>query len=143
MHNHTPLAKKSPNPSQRAAAPLRSKAAGTTPSAISELPVISSEAVVPTPNIRERFEELDPLLPLAELVHTLADYEKQRVDPETGQVLTVEAIKLEMPVELRVMVDEAGQVTLKGAPPTQRTATTVLPVFHQMQIRIVEDRYGQ
>ena len=91
----------------------------------------------------EQFEELDPLMPLADLIHTLTDYEKQRINPETGQVLTVEQIKVDMPIELRVSVDDAGQVTLKGAAPTQRTETTVLPVFHQMQLRIVEDRYGQ
>ncbi|WP_163664379.1 hypothetical protein [Adonisia turfae] len=95
----------------------------------------------------EQFEELDPLLPFADLVHSLTDYEKQRVNSETGQVLTVEAIKVDMPIELRVTVDDAGQVTLKGAAPTQRTTTTVLPVFHRMQMRIVEDhgeeRHGQ
>ena len=91
----------------------------------------------------EQFEELDPLMPLADLIHVLTDYEKQRINPETGQVLTVEQIKVDMPIELRVSVDDAGQVTLKGAAPTQRTETTVLPIFHQMQLRIVEDRHGQ
>ena len=91
----------------------------------------------------EQFEELDPLMPLADLIHVLTDYEKQRMNPETGQVLIVEQIKVDMPIELRVSVDDAGQVTLKGAAPTQRTETTVLPIFHQMQLRIVEDRHGQ
>lgn len=91
----------------------------------------------------EQFEELDPLIPLADLIHGLTDYEKQRMNPETGQVLTVEQIKVDMPLELRVSVDDAGQVTLKGTAPTQRTETNVLPVFHQMQLRIVEDRHGQ
>lgn len=95
------------------------------------------------PTTHEQFEDLDPLLSFADLIHTLTDYEKQRVNPETGQVLTVEQIKVDMPIELRVEVDESGQVTLKGAAPTQRTETTVLPVFHQMQLRIVEDRHGQ
>ncbi|EKU98900.1 hypothetical protein Lepto7375DRAFT_8233 [Leptolyngbya sp. PCC 7375] len=102
--------------------------------------VTSSDVASESPLAQEQFEELDPLLPMAELVHTLTDYEKQRVNPETGQVLTVEEIKVDMPIELRVTVDDAGQVTLKGAAPTQRTATTVLPMFHRMQLRIVEDR---
>ena len=109
---------------------------------------LESTAVIPekvskAPTAREQFEDLDPLLPMADLIHTLTDYEKQRVDPETGQVLTVEQIKVDMPIELRVEVDESGQVRLKGAAPTQRTETTLLPVFHQMQLHIVEDRHGQ
>lgn len=86
---------------------------------------------------------IDALLPFSDLIATLADYEKQRIDSDTGQVLTVEAIAVHMPVELRVSVDDSGQVTLKGSPPTQRTETAVLPVFHQMKLRIVEARYGQ
>ncbi|MEM8808169.1 MAG: hypothetical protein AAGF01_19280 [Cyanobacteria bacterium P01_G01_bin.38] len=90
----------------------------------------------------ESTADRDPLLPFAELIQSLTDYEKQRVNPETGQVLTVENIKVDMPIELRVSVNEAGQVTLKGAAPTQRTSTTVLPVFHRMQVHVVEDRHG-
>ena len=88
------------------------------------------------------FDESDPLLPLADLLHTLTDSEKQRVDPATGQVLTVEQINVNMPIELRINVDEGGQVSLQGSAPTQRTKTTVLPVFHQMQVTIVEHRHG-
>ncbi|MEO1395813.1 MAG: hypothetical protein AAFV90_23190 [Cyanobacteria bacterium J06634_5] len=85
----------------------------------------------------------EPLLPFSAVIQALTDYEKQRVDPETGQVLTVEKIKVDMPIELRVGVDEAGQVTLRGSAPTQRTETTVLPTFHQMQLTVVEARHGE
>ncbi|MFG6107474.1 hypothetical protein U2F10_34915 [Leptothoe sp. EHU-05/26/07-4] len=140
MNNHTEPPTNSPNPSQPVP-PLPGRS-DVTPSEMIELEVTSPDPIVTAATSSEQFEELDPLLPLADLIPTLADYEKQRVDPDTGQVLTVEEIKLDMPVELRVIVDEAGQVTLKGAPPTQRTATTVLPMFHQMQMHIVEARYG-
>ena len=36
----------------------------------------------------QEFEKIDPLLPFAELIDSLTDYEKQRFNPETGQVLT-------------------------------------------------------
>ena len=88
-------------------------------------------------------EELGLLLPLSDLLQTLTNYEKQHIDPETGQVLTVEQIQVNMPIELRVSVNETGQVTLKGSAPTQRTGTTILPVFHQMQLCLIEDRYDQ
>ncbi|MDJ0702775.1 MAG: hypothetical protein QNJ46_05795 [Leptolyngbyaceae cyanobacterium MO_188.B28] len=108
-----------------------------------ESAVVIPEPVSEAPIAPAQFENLDPLLPWADLIHALTDYEKQRVDPETGQVLTVEQIKVDMPIELRVEVDESGQVKLKGSAPTQRTETTLLPVFHQLQLHIVEDRHGQ
>lgn len=96
------------------------------------------EVAAPAP-----FDDLDPLAPIADLIHSLTDYEKQRVDPETGQVLTVEEIKVDVPIELRVSEGEAGLFTVEGSAPSQRTETTVLPVFHLMQLRIVKDRDGR
>ncbi|MGI9284451.1 MAG: hypothetical protein ACR2P1_03630 [Pseudomonadales bacterium] len=89
-----------------------------------------------------QFDDLDPLAPIADLIHSLTDYEKQRVDPETGQVLTVEHIKVDIPFELRVSEGEGGLVTVEGSAPSQRTATSLIPVFHRMQLRIVEDGNG-
>ncbi|NJM59353.1 MAG: hypothetical protein HC849_02730 [Oscillatoriales cyanobacterium RU_3_3] len=44
-----------------------------------------------------------------------------------------------MPIELKVTANNDGTVNLKGSPPTQLVKTTVMPVFHQMQIRIVRE----
>jgi hypothetical protein len=82
-------------------------------------------------------DEDDLLLPVAELIHDLANYE-QPFDPKTGQAMTIEQIRLDMPIELRVGVDNDGTVHLKGAPPTQRTETTIMPVFHRMKLRITQ-----
>lgn len=83
--------------------------------------------------------EDDILMPFAIFVQGLADHSLQVADPITGQSLTVDEMKLNLPIEIRVEVDDAGIVTLKGSPPTQRTETTILPVFHQMQLRIAQD----
>lgn len=136
--NPTPVPTAAPT-TEPASAPLAESREERSPIPLEGSGTVSDDA----PTAQEQFEDLDPLLSFADLIHTLTDYEMQRVDPETGQVLTVEEIKVNMPIELRVSVDDAGQVTLKGAAPTQRTETTVLPVFHQMQVRIVEDRHGQ
>ena len=85
------------------------------------------------------WDEDDPLPPFNQLVSHLADYNQQWVDPDTGQTLTVEQLQVEMPIELRVTVADDGSVSLQGAPPTQRTETTILPVFHQMKLRIVRE----
>lgn len=79
------------------------------------------------------------LMQFSEMIDILSDYEKQRVDPETGQVMTIEEIKLNYPIELKVTTDSEEKVTIKSSPPTQRTETTILPVFHQIKMRIVRD----
>lgn len=88
-------------------------------------------------------DDLDLLVPIAEMIHSLTDYEKQRFDPETGQLLTVDKITVEIPIELRVSEGETGRVTIEGSAPSQRTETTVLPIFHHLQLRIVKDPHGR
>jgi hypothetical protein len=75
----------------------------------------------------------------ADLIAALADYGMTLDDPDTGLNLTIEQININMPIEFNVTTHDTGQVTLWGTPPTQRTETTFLPVFHQMQLRIVRD----
>lgn len=83
-------------------------------------------------------DEDDLLLPVAKLIYDLTNYE-QPFDPKTGQAMTIEQIRLDMPIELRVGVDNEGTVHLKGAPPTQRLETTIMPVFHRMKLRIIQN----
>lgn len=77
--------------------------------------------------------------PFSELVHDLVDYGMYLEDENTGLAMTVENVNLNMPVEIGITVDDNGKVTLSGSPPTQRTKTTILPVFHQMKIKVVRD----
>jgi hypothetical protein len=79
------------------------------------------------------------LMPFSQLVEELTNYEKQQVDPNTGFAMTIEQLTVDMPIELKVTVNNDGTVNLKGSPPTQLVKTTVMPVFHQMQIRIVRE----
>ncbi len=88
------------------------------------------------------FKDLDYMGSIADFIHSLTDYEKQRYEPKTGQLQEVEQIKVDMPIELRVSEDESGQVVVKASAPSQRTETTHVPVFHRMQLRIVKDRDG-
>jgi hypothetical protein len=81
----------------------------------------------------------DSLMTFHELIEDLVSTEMAIADPMTGMAQIIEQVDVEMPIELRVEVDEMGQVTLMGSPPTQRTETTILPVFHQMRLRICRD----
>ncbi len=97
------------------------------------------DAITPTiPNDNDSL-----LMPFSQLIHDLVDYNKHLEEPILGQVMTVEQVKLDMPVEINIAVDDQGKVTLNGSPPTQRTETTILPVFHQLKLRVVRDEDGQ
>ena len=79
------------------------------------------------------------LMQFSDMIEVLSNYEKQRIDPQTGQVMTLEEIQLEFPIELRIEVDAEENLTLKSSPPTQRTTTTILPVFHHLKVKIVRN----
>jgi hypothetical protein len=73
-------------------------------------------------------------LPLGDFVSWFCD--TARVDDETDGQMAVQALRLDLPVELAVEHDEAGRLAVLMSPPTQRLATTFLPVFHRMALRI-------
>lgn len=79
----------------------------------------------------------DLLMPFADLVQELVGDHDPLIDEATGQEMTIDRIKLTLPVELRVVVAEDGSIHLKGSPPTQRTETTIMPVFHRLQLEVV------
>lgn len=81
----------------------------------------------------------DILLPFTHFIQEMADYGEQLADPQTGLTMTVDEVKLKLPVEIRISVGDSGQVTLKGSPPTQRTETTFMPVFHQLSLRVTRE----
>ncbi len=100
------------------------------------------------------------LRPVSELLGALLDvdlvnFEQQRLctgpgsasdhfshteDPEALELLaglTIEELRLDLPIELDVLVDENGQVELQSAPPTQQIETSVMPVLHRLMVRMV------
>lgn len=81
----------------------------------------------------------DILMPFADLVQELVAYNGYLEDPASGHAMTIERVKLNMPVEIRVTVDDDGTIRLKGSPPTQLTETTIMPVFHQLQMEVMRD----
>jgi len=79
------------------------------------------------------------LMPFSDLVLELTSYEKQLIDPISGYTMTIEQVTVDMPVELKINVNKDGTVNLNASPPTQLVKTTVMPVFHQLKLRVVRD----
>jgi hypothetical protein len=77
--------------------------------------------------------------PLHAFVEALAVAAEPIVDAQSGAGMFVESLQISMPFELDVHVDDEGHVSLAGSPPTQYTETTILPVFHQLKLRVVAE----
>ncbi|UEM21763.1 hypothetical protein JL100_003070 [Skermanella mucosa] len=76
------------------------------------------------------------LAPFGDFAADLAVFAETLEDADAGVSLAVESMTIDLPVELEVLVDDDGRVRLGGEPPTQVTATSVMPVFHRMRITL-------
>ena len=80
-----------------------------------------------------------PLLPFADFMNVLGEHDGVVTDmAEQGNVvrLTVVELAFDLPMELRVRQDEAGDLVLRSGPPTQRVETTIFPVLHRLRVRL-------
>jgi len=82
------------------------------------------------------------LVPFASFIAGLTDIWEPMHDPELGLYMFVEDLGLILPCEVRVETDEAGEMMIAGAPPTQHTETSIMPVFHHLRVHIAINEYG-
>lgn len=87
----------------------------------------------------------EAFLPFVELISELSDLEGRVADVfDDGQVsMEIEKAEMGLPVELDILVDDSGQVTLGGVPPLYHLETSFTPVFHQLTLKLeVTNDYG-
>jgi hypothetical protein len=77
---------------------------------------------------------LDLLPGLAETVGLLAEPALE------GEGMVVERLALDLPFEMQVL-REGGGIALTASPPTQKTETSIMPVWHRLAltVEVVED----
>lgn len=80
------------------------------------------------------FEFLSPVM---DFVLGFTDFTDEVRDEAVGLACSVTEIKVDMPVEMVIRVDDSGTVRLASAPPTQQIATTIFPVLHRMRLGLV------
>ena len=78
----------------------------------------------------------DALPPFAEVVTGVAAMEPEEV---SDGAVDIDNIWVSFPVELEVVLDDAGTLQVRGAPPLVRTRTGFMPVYHQVSLRIVKE----
>jgi hypothetical protein len=75
-------------------------------------------------------------LPLGELVSWFCETARVEDEAMAGEDrMSVRGLRLDLPVELTV-AHEGERLAVLASPPSQRVATTILPVFHRMTVRI-------
>jgi hypothetical protein len=85
----------------------------------------------------EHYAAEDDVPGLADLVFGMvgAAMDAQPEDSELVGTVIVESMTMELPVELYVRAN--GSVV--STPPRQKIETTILPVWHRLKLRVVED----
>ena len=79
----------------------------------------------------------DRLTSLSEFIGELAA--AVTAEPQDGEAwLTLAELSVGLPFELDLL-EVDGRIVLDAAPPTQHTETTVMPVLHQLTLRIEAD----
>lgn len=82
----------------------------------------------------------DQELPIfSEFLEGLSDVTQPVGDVFGENVLLVTDVKVNLPFELDIKINEDGNVSFLAAPPTQRIETTIMPVFHTVGIHLVLD----
>ena len=76
-----------------------------------------------------RLEPDEPLPPLSELVGALFE-DVVSLEAETDAA-RVEGLRVDLPIEIDDTLD-----TVRCSPPTQYTATSVMPIFHRLTLRL-------
>jgi hypothetical protein len=84
------------------------------------------------------------LIPLQQFVEGLTDIEGEVWDAEKVVHSYIHEFKIEMPVELELLVDDEGKVEIRSAPPLYYVDTTFRPSYHAIRFTAIkfEPRYG-
>ena len=78
----------------------------------------------------------ESMLEWSEFISQMTEVDGYLRDDEMGTAMQLETVEMSMPIQLDLHVGEDGRVILSGSPPLYYVDTTILPVFHQLSIKI-------
>lgn len=78
----------------------------------------------------------EAMLSLGEFVSQMTDLDGYIIDTDNSTAMHLEQVKLSIPIQLDLLVRGDGSLILGGSPPLYYTETTILPVFHQLDVTI-------
>ena len=78
----------------------------------------------------------EALAPFQSFLGALAATTEAFEDESAGLRTFIEALRVSLPFEMDVLVDDLGRVHLAGGPPVCYTETSVVPIFHQLALGV-------
>jgi hypothetical protein len=78
----------------------------------------------------------ETMLEWSDFISQMTEVDGYLRDDEMGTAMQLEKVEMSMPIQLDLHVAEDGRVILGGSPPLYYVDTTILPVFHQLSIKI-------
>ncbi len=87
----------------------------------------------------------EKLQPFSVLVESLSAITHAAPESDFWEVLKVDKILVDLPVEIDVLVNDDNTITLASAPPTQHIETSFMPTIQHLKLTIVrlEDLNGE
>jgi hypothetical protein len=80
----------------------------------------------------------EALLPMYQHLQGFVDINGVISDDFAGVKMELEEVEIESPIQLQIIVQENGAVTLGSSPPVYYVETGVMPVFHQIKVKAVK-----
>jgi hypothetical protein len=85
----------------------------------------------------------ETMLAWSEFISQMTEVDGYLRDDEMGTAMQLEKVEMSMPIQLELHVGDDGKVVIGGSPPLYYVDTTILPVFHQLSIKIgVTENYN-
>jgi hypothetical protein len=78
----------------------------------------------------------EAMLEMNEFIAQMTEVEGYLYDEEMETAMQLEKVKLSVPIQLDLQVQDDGAIALGGSPPLYYVETTILPVFHQLTVNI-------
>lgn len=97
------------------------------------------EVAIETPGatpVEEAHQIDEAMLAMGAFVAQMTEIDGYLVDDLMETAMRVEKIHMSIPIQLQLEVRDDGSVMLGSSPPLYYTETTVLPVFHQLNVNI-------
>lgn len=79
---------------------------------------------------------------LADLLTELTEFLSDAAEPSAEGESTIEALRINMPLEFYVRSDCAGGIAAIESLPPERTSTSIIPVLHELRLSVEVENAG-
>ena len=91
--------------------------------------------------MEDKYNKIDEaLVPFHEHINAMLDIEGYIKNDDAGCSSMIEEVGIESPVQLDIIVDDEGKVTIGSSPPLYYVDTAVQPIFHSIRFRAVPEQ---